>query len=104
MTDWKKLRVGMREIVEYTWAWHECEECSTPARYRISYLLENARRNPASQGYGKDDITWCSDADTYACERHRKKLLLNPPPGFSWAGTFPLKRFKHFGFYKLQTS
>ena len=98
--DWNKVRVGDKETIVYEWRWQECAECGIPARYRVAYLLENARSNPASSGYKNDDITWCSDDQTYACKHHSKLLERNAPSGYSWAATFPLKRFKHMGFYK----
>ena len=77
----------------------ECYECGQPAMYRITFLLENARINPASSGYGKDDISWCSDEDRYACEDCKDKVWRNPPRGYSWCSMFPLEQFPHMGLY-----
>ncbi len=67
---------------------HECEECGEPATRRVTYLLEGARSNPASRAYGKDNISWCSDAEAFACEKHEKTLRDSAPQGYSWCSTF----------------
>jgi len=79
--------------------WHECQVCGMPAYYRITYLASNCRANPASSAYGKDDCSWCSDADGYACKKHEREVSQDAPMGMSWCSTFPLKSFKHMGFY-----
>lgn len=45
-----------------------CDECGEPAHYKHSYLLPNARTNPASSGYRRDDISWCEDKEAYTCK------------------------------------
>jgi hypothetical protein len=76
----------------------ECVVCGEPATRRIAYLLRNARSNPASAGFGKDDISWCSDAEQFTCDEHEK----NRPPtpdGMEWCSTFDNgKRFAHMFF------
>ncbi len=96
-------KVGDKEMVEYVWRWHGCQECETPARYKIGYLLDNARSNPSSSGYRKDDISWCSDDASFACEKHKRQVENDAPVGHGWASTFKLsRRFKHMGFYKVK--
>lgn len=79
--------------------WRECAECGEPAVYHITFLLDNARRNPDSNGYGKDDISWCSDEETWACEEHKTELERTHQHGLNWCATFGLDRFKHMGEY-----
>ena len=98
--DWNNVRVGDREVIEYVWKWRECDECGIPARFRVSFLLDNYRSNPASSGYRRNDCSWCSDYEMFACKNH--KHTVEPPHGYGSAGYFPLKRFKHMGFYKMK--
>lgn len=65
-----------------------CEECGEDATRRITFLLEDARRNPASSGYRRDDCSWCSDSASFACDEHERKVKQAPPDGMSWCATF----------------
>ncbi len=84
-----------------------CDECGEPASLRISYLLENARNNPASSGYGGDDISWCSDAEAFACYKCQRKVEHErAPDGMEWGSTFTAyeksgepSRFSHMLLY-----
>ncbi len=74
-----------------------CDECGEVADRRHSYLLHNSRSNRASSGYGKDDISWCSDLELFSCETCRKKWSYARPPapdGYSESSTFSLRDFK----------
>lgn len=69
-----------------------CDECGEPAYYKHSYLLPNARSNPASSGYGGDDISWCSDEGAYTCKKCKKPVI----DGYNWCATYTAsKRFAH---------
>lgn len=68
----------------------ECDECGEPATHRITFLLENARRNPASSAYGGDDITWCSDAEAWSCDAHKDAVRRASPRGMEWCSSFPI--------------
>ena len=97
------MKVGDKETITYKVCWHECQECGMPASFRIAYLVAgNCRGNPASSAYGRDDCSWCSDAEVYACKKHYRILEHTPPNGMSLCSTFPLKIFKHMGFYKVK--
>lgn len=72
----------------------QCDLCIKLAEYLIAFVLEGARTNPASSAYGKDDITWCSDREAFACEEHRDGLQ-RPPGGFMWGATFSGTRYPH---------
>jgi len=77
---------------------HECDVCGEAADFRLTYLLEgDCRRNPASSAYGKDDCSWCSDAERFVCKDHQSTRPM--PEGHSWAGSFPLFNFPHLGLY-----
>lgn len=70
---------------------HECEACGAPAEMRHSFLLPNPRRNPASSAYGKDDISWCSDGESFTC-------MTCPEPrldGMEWSGSQSGERAHH---------
>ena len=76
---------------------HCCDVCGEVADFRLSFLTPNARCNPASSGYQKDDVSWCSDAEIFVCGAHQHNYTL--PPGLEWCGTFPLISFPHMGLY-----
>jgi hypothetical protein len=72
----------------------ECEICGEPAHYKHTFLFENARSNPASKAYRKDDCSWCEDECRYVCKEHEKDRT--GPHGMSWCATFPAsERFAH---------
>lgn len=66
----------------------ECEICGEPADYRLTFLLEGSRSNPASSAYGRDDCSRCSDQDVFVCKEHEKETRWNPPAGMSWCGKY----------------
>jgi hypothetical protein len=76
-----------------------CEFCGEPATRRISYLLDNARFNPASAAYRHDDCTWCSDGEAWACEDHKKRVEGDAPEGMSWCSTFDGLKYPHMLLY-----
>ena len=59
---------GTRRIVEELYTRRCCDECGGAATKRVSYLRLNPRSNPASRGYGRDDLTFCSDRDVHICD------------------------------------
>ena len=75
-----------------------CDECGERAEIRLTFLLPNARTNPASSGYGGDDISYCSDGDMAVCEKcfssksisHFERIM-----GMEWCGAFGRDRFPH---------
>lgn len=78
-----------------------CEECGEPAVKRATFLLLNARTNPKSSGYRKDDISWCSDDEIFYC----LDCYTTTPPDddYSWCSTFEVSdRFAHM-FLKKET-
>ena len=97
------MRVGETRTITEVAKWHECEVCGYPAKYRITFLNDGdagARRNPGSSAFGRDDCSWCSDHETYACQKHKKQLERKEPSwSYHWCASFPLKEFKHMGFY-----
>jgi len=76
------------KIVEYVCKERECEECGRPATHCLTFLYENARSNPASSGYGGDDISWASDEEKFACDEHVESMRRNPPRGMMWCSDF----------------
>lgn len=94
------IKVGSKRT--QTACWRECEICGNPASWRITFLDDGtcgARKNPASSAYGKDDCSWCSDAELFACKKHQNEVRRICPNGFSWCATFPLSKYKSMGFY-----
>ena len=80
----------------------ECEFCEEPATYKLTFLLPNARGNPASKAYGRDDCSWCSDKNVFVCNEHEKdRFKIAREIGMGWCAAFPYERFKHmFEYWK----
>lgn len=95
-------KVGDIEVIKYKWVWHDCQVCGMPAQHRIAYLLPNYRSNPASSAYLHDDCSWCSDAEAWACSKHRREVERNAPDSMSWCSSFQLTNFQHMGWYKVK--
>jgi len=81
----------------YRRVWQECGVCGEEATHRLTHLLNRARSNPLSNAYGKDDCSWCSDEERFACADHKSDVERYPPDGHGWCATFELSRFKHMG-------
>jgi hypothetical protein len=87
---------GVEKIVRSIQCRHECCECGEPAHFKHSYLLPNARSNPASSAYRGDDVSWCSDHDEFTCREHKQPSV----DGYSWCATFgATARFAHMFLY-----
>jgi len=75
-----------------------CEICGEPAHFKHTFLLDGARRNPASSAYGMDDCSWCEDDARFVCKKHERER--SAPNGYSWCSTFPAnKTFAHMFLY-----
>jgi hypothetical protein len=62
----------------------ECDECGETATEKHTYVLPNARRNPASAAHGRDDCTWCEDERRYTCGDCKRPRV----DGYEWCSTF----------------
>jgi hypothetical protein len=83
----------------------KCEYCDKDATKRITFVMENARCNPQSRGYGRDDISWCADAEAFACDEHNKQVERNAPEGMDYCATFTnCTRFAHMFRRKVKTA
>ena len=104
---------GEVKVVERKRVRIECGNCGEPATHRHTYLLPNARSNPASKGFGGDDISWCSDHDEFVCDECPKpqidgmrwcieklpagcKSILDPFMGSGTTGVAAVKLGKQF--------
>ena len=77
-----------------------CEECGEPATAQLTFLLPNARINPASSAYGGDDISWCSDGKVFVCREHEElRHSIGKRLGMEWCALFPYNRFPHLFLY-----
>lgn len=66
-----------------------CDNCGEHATKRITYCLEDARRNPASSAYKQDDISWCADSQAYSCDICESEVKRSCcPDGMKWTATF----------------
>ena len=69
-----------------------CEECGELATRKHTYLLDGARSNLRSSAYGRDDCSWCSDADVFTCEDCKPSA----PRGYESCSRFKYgERFEH---------
>lgn len=83
---------GEVQIIKRTRVRIECDECGEPAVYRHTYLLPDARRNPASSAYRHDDCSWCSDHESFTCKTCKQPSI----DGYGWCSTFTARRgFEH---------
>lgn len=87
---------GEIKIVLKTKCRRHCDNCGEPATKRITFLLENARRNPGSSAYGRDDCSYCADAEAFTCDECERTVQRNAPPGMDWCGTFFGPRATHY--------
>lgn len=69
---------------------HECG-CGALATKRHSYLLPRARSNRDSAGFGKGDISWCSDHEEFVCDTCPRRAV----DGYEWCATFGSAKFPH---------
>lgn len=86
------------KIVKKTRVRRCCDICGEDAHFKLTYLLPNARSNPASKGYLGDDISWCEDACTYLCRQHGNVDWYKLPnkEGYEKCSLFPAnERFAH---------
>lgn len=75
-----------------------CDVCGEPAHYKHTFLMHNARRNPDSAAYGRDDCSWCEDDCRFVCREHQNDR--DAPQGMSWCSTFPASEgFAHMFLY-----
>ena len=87
---------GEIEIIKRERVRIECDICGKPAHFKHTFLLPNARINPTSSGYGKDDISRYEDEHQFSCNdpeciKQGKKM-----DGYHWCSTYPaIKGFKH---------
>ena len=84
-------REGDKRKILQEYVRHECECCGEPATKRHSYLLKGARFNPASAGYGRDDVSWCADDEAFTCDSCGKPSRQE----MEWCSTFEGERFQH---------
>ncbi len=93
------MKLNEKRITEEVCKEQVCDECGEPAAYLHTYLLDGSRNNPRSRAYGRDDCSWCSDEDRYACDEHKESVRQNPPEGMRWCSTFPRKKLEHLFLY-----
>jgi len=93
----QEIKVGDLRVTTEEYARRECFICGEDATKRITYLMPNARRNPQSSGYGKDDISWCSDEEEFTCDEHEKQ---STGGSYEHCATFTYSaQFAHMFFY-----
>ena len=73
-----------------------CDNCAEPAHFKYTFLLPNARSNPASNGYGGDDMSWCSDAEQFSCRDAECIREMQRLDGYGSCSTYSAtERFAH---------
>ena len=90
------MKEGETKLIKKICISKKCENCGERATKQITFLIEgNARKNPASSAYGKDDCRWRSDAKGFSCEGCVETMKNNPPRNMSWCATFSREKFEH---------
>lgn len=80
------IAFGDRRVEVY--ARRKCDACGEEATSVLTYLLSGARSNPASAGYGRDDVSHSADFEAFACEAHVDEMMRSAPPGYEWCARF----------------
>ena len=81
----------------------DCEVCGELAAKRLTFLLPHSRSNPSSTGYGKDDISWCSDSEVFVCDEHETDAReIGRNRGVEYCSTFFYERFPHVFLYWVE--
>lgn len=77
----------------------KCEFCNQDATMMHTFLLPNPRTNPNSNGYCKDDVSWCADDKIFMCDdcdKATSKHRVAKEKNMEWCSTFPNNsRFSH---------
>ena len=77
-----------------------CEQCGEDATWRCTFLLPNARRNPASEAFAHDDCSWCSDGEVFLCDACKQEgRKIGKKMGMEECSSFPYERFPHMLLY-----
>jgi hypothetical protein len=82
---------GQEKTIKMVKIRHLCAICEAPAILRKTFLFANSRRNPASQGYKGDDISYCVDDQLYLCGLHKREEI----DSMDWCSTFTLDKNNH---------
>jgi len=92
-----ELKEGIKKSVIQLCVREECEICGEPATHQLTFLLKNARSNPQSSAYHKDDCSWCSDDEMFVCDEHSKDYWgYAKEKDMEWCSDFAFgERFKH---------
>jgi len=90
------MEIGQIRTIKQRYNRRECEFCEEPATHKLTFLLPNARTNPASSAYRHDDCSWCSDQDVFVCDEHEKdSRKIAGDLKMEWCSSFAYERFKH---------
>lgn len=88
------------DIKSFRYVRQTCENCGEIAHYKHTFLLPNARSNPASKAYRKDDCSWCEDTHQFSCRDEGCQQAMQMMEGYSRCSTFPAsERFAHMFLY-----
>lgn len=79
-------RPGERRTTTEEYRRRECYNCGEPATIRHGFLFHDYRRNPASTAFGRNDCSYCTDAERYACGACDRTVRC-PPRGMEWASS-----------------
>lgn len=82
----------------------ECEHCGADADRLHHFQLPNARRNPASAGYGRDDTSRAADRKMHACTACFPDGKRPQIAGYEWSGMYTdPERYPHLFLRWLET-
>ena len=91
------MKIGEIRTIKQRFNRRGCEYCEEPATHKLTFLLPNARGNPQSKAFHRDDCSWCSDQDVFVCDEHNKKdrYKIERELEMGWCSSFGYERFKH---------
>ena len=80
---------GEVEVIKRVRKRQTCENCGEVAHYKFTFLLPNARSNPASKAFGRDDCSWCEDAHQFSCSDQKCQNEMDHLEGYGQCSRFP---------------
>jgi len=101
------MKVGITRTIKQSLNRKRCEfgdydfgegyiDCEKPATHRLTYLRPNARGDPQSTAFHRDDSSRCSDQDVFVCDEHKEyKYKIEKELGLVWCASFGYERFKN---------
>lgn len=91
---------GSIKSISYICFRRKCELCQSPATYKHTWLLKDARANPYSKAFSQDNVSDYEDLSVYSCTECKSKITT--PDGYVKNKTIPAseKYADHFLYWE----